>query len=130
MARTWQQSADDVVGIEKCRRSEHKTKERTQTSMTTDNRRKEEQSEAKAEESRESLIPLPKSAVVDKAERDISILPSYHSKIYIPKIESLVSEWNMQEALEAVIRNKGAPGIDNITTTEIKEVMQKEWPRI
>ena len=37
--------------------------------MTTDNRRKEEESKAKTEESRENLVPLANSAVVDKAER-------------------------------------------------------------
>ena len=44
--------------------------------MTTDNRRKEGKPEAKTEDSGESLVPPPNSAMVGKAERDESILPS------------------------------------------------------
>ena len=47
--------------------------------MTTDNRRKEDESEAKAEESGENLVPLLNSAMVDKAERNKSLLPSDHN---------------------------------------------------
>jgi RNA-directed DNA polymerase len=97
--------------------------------MTTDNRRKEEQTKAKMEEPRESLTQLPNSAIVDKAERKTPILPSDYNT-HIATIESVVGDKNMKEAIAAVIRNKGAPGIDSITTKEIKEVMQKEWPRI
>lgn len=107
-----------------------KTKDKTQTSMTTDNRRKEEQSEAKTKESRESLVPLSNSAMADKVERETSILPSKQHCTYIPKIERMVNDYNIQEAIKAVKRNKGAPGIDGITTAEIKTVMQKEWPKI
>ena len=96
--------------------------------MTTNNRRKEEQSKAQTEESGESLVPLLNSATVDKAEREISILPSNYT--YIPTIESVVSDYNMQEAIAAVIRNKGAPGIDGITTEEIKKVLEQQWPKI
>ena len=97
--------------------------------MTTDNRRKEEESKAKTEESRESLVPLANSAVVDKAERKTSILPSSYDA-YIPTIEGVVDECNMQKAIKAVISNKGSPGIDGVTTEEIKTVMQKHWPQI
>jgi RNA-directed DNA polymerase len=97
--------------------------------MTTDNRRKEEKSKAQMGESRESLVPLPNSAMVDKAERGTSILPSGYDT-YIATIESVLDERNIQEAVKAVISNKGAPGIDGITTEEIKTVMQKQWPQI
>ena len=70
------------------------------------------------------------SAMVDKAEREESILPNNQRYIHIPKIEGVVNDYNMQEAMKAVIRNKGAPGIDGITTEEIKGVMQKQWPKI
>lgn len=96
--------------------------------MTTDNRRKEDKSKAQTEESRESLISLPNSAMVDKTERETSILPS--SQYNTPRIESVVNDYNIQGAITAVIRNKGAPGIDGITTEEIKKVIQKEWPKI
>jgi RNA-directed DNA polymerase len=68
--------------------------------------------------------------MVDKAEREKSILPNGQNYIYIPKIEGIVSDYNIQEAVKAVISNKGAPGIDEITTEEIKGVMEKLWPRI
>jgi RNA-directed DNA polymerase len=97
--------------------------------MTTENRRKEGQ-EAKAEDSGRNLVQPPNSAMVDKAEREESILPDNQRYIHVPKIEGVVSDYNMQEAMKAVIRNKGAPGIDGITTEEIKGVMQKEWPKI
>jgi RNA-directed DNA polymerase len=42
----------------------------------------------------------------------------------------LWSDCNIKEAVAAVKSNKGAPGIDGITTEEIKEVMQKQWPQI
>ena len=36
----------------------------------------------------------------------------------------------MKRALKAVIRNKGSPGIDGVTTEEIERVMQKQWLQI
>lgn len=97
--------------------------------MTTDNRRNEEKSEAKAEESKGSFVPLPNSALVGKTERQTSFLPSNYNS-YIATIESAVGASNMGRAMEAVSRNKGAPGIDGISTEEIEAVMQKQWPKI
>lgn len=97
--------------------------------MTTENRRKEDESKAKTEESGESSVPLLNSAMVDKAERGTSFLPSDHDT-YIATIESVVDDSNMKRAVAKVVSNKGAPGIDGITTEEIKEVMQKQWPQI
>ena len=98
--------------------------------MTTDNRRKQEQFQAKAEGPRESLIPLLNSAMVDKAARTTSLLPSDHKHHYIPSIEMAVCDRSIQEAIKAVKRNKGAPGIDGITTVEIETVMDRQWPKI
>ena len=109
-ARTWKQRNDP-------------------TSMTTDNRRKEEQSKAKTEESGESLVPLSYGAVVDKAGKDESFLPGSQQDSLVT-IERVVGSWNIQVALAAVKRNKGAPGIDGITTEVIEEVMFKQWPAI
>jgi RNA-directed DNA polymerase len=97
--------------------------------MTTENRRKEGQ-EAKTEDSGRNLVQPTNSAMVDKAEREESILPDNQRYNHIPKIEGVVNDYNMKEAMKAVIRNKGAPGIDGITTEEIKGVMQKQWPKI
>ena len=97
--------------------------------MTTETRRKEDMSKAKTEESRESLAPLLNSARVDKVEKEPSILPSSHDA-YIATIKSVLDDCNMKRAIAKVKSNKGAPGIDGVTTEEIAEVMQKQWPRI
>ncbi len=96
--------------------------------MTTENRRKEY--EAKTWDSSRNLVGPTNSAMVDKAEREESILPNSQRFTYIPKIESVVNDYNIQEAMKAVIRNKGAPGIDGITTEEIGGIIQKQWPKI
>lgn len=96
--------------------------------MTTENRRKEE-NEAKTEDSRRNLVQPTNSAMVDKAKREESILPDNQRYIHIPRIEGVVNDYNIQEAMKTVIRNKGAPGIDGITVEEIKGVMQKQWPK-
>jgi group II intron reverse transcriptase/maturase len=97
--------------------------------MTTENRRKEE-NEAKTEESRRNLVQPTNSAMVDKAKREESILPDDQHYEYIPKIERVVGDYNIQEAVKMVTRNKGAPGVDGVTTEEIKGILQKEWPKI
>jgi RNA-directed DNA polymerase len=97
--------------------------------MTTENRRKEIK-EAKTEETKRNFVHPLNSAVVDKAEREESILPDNQRYIHVPRIEGVVNDYNIQEAIKAVIRNKGAPGIDGITTEEIKGLMQKQWPKI
>ena len=98
--------------------------------MTTDNCRKVADTTAQTEDSRESLVPLLNSAMVDKAERETSFLPSGQDDTYIATMEGIVDDINIQEAVKAVISNKGAPGIDGITTEEIKKVMREQWPKI
>lgn len=98
--------------------------------MTTDNHRKEAPSrkaEARTEDSGRNPVQPTKGVVVDKTEREESILPNRSSYIHISKIENIVSTYNIKEAVKVVIRNKGAPGIDGITTEEIKKVMQTQW---
>jgi len=94
--------------------------------MTTENRRKK----ANTEESGRNLVQPTDSAMADKAEREPSILPSSQSYQYDPRIEMVVSGYNMIQAVDAVVRNKGAPGIDGMTTKEIKGVIEKQWPKI
>jgi RNA-directed DNA polymerase len=98
--------------------------------MNAKNHRKEEKSEAKTEDLRESLTPLPNGVRADITRKETTILPSDHRSVYIPKIENVVSDHNMREAIRAVKRNKGAPGIDGITIQEIDKVMQTKWPKI
>ena len=98
--------------------------------MTTENRRKEEKPKRKRKDSRRNLVPLLNSAMVDKAEREESILPDNQRYIHIPKIEGVVSDYNIQEAIKAVTRNKGAPGIDGITTEEINGSCRNNGQRL
>jgi len=99
--------------------------------MTTENRRKEE---AKTEDSGRNLVQPTKSAVADITEKDKSILPDDQDLLsnleYIPKIERVVSDHNIQDAIRAVTRNKGSPGVDGITVGEIKGEMEKKWVQI
>ena len=97
--------------------------------MTTENRRKEGQ-EAKTEESERNFVQPLNSAMVDKAEREESLLPNNQRYSYTPGIEGVVNDYNIQEATKAVIRNKGAAGVDGVTTEEIKGVLQKQWPKV
>ena len=97
--------------------------------MTTENRRKEDKTEAKTRDLRQNLTPLLNSAMVDKTEKENPTLPS-NEQPPIATIEGIVKTINIQKAMKAVIRNKGAPGIDGITTEEIKEVMKEKWPQI
>jgi len=78
--------------------------------MTSDNCRKEEEAEAYIDERGQYLLPSMTSAV-DVA--GIKENPSHENRTllsYRPTIESLVRDWNIQEALKAVKRNKGASG--------------------
>lgn len=68
--------------------------------------------------------------MVDKAKREESILPDSQYHTHIAKIEGMVNDYNIQEATKAVIRNKGAPGVDGITTKEITDVLKIQWPKI
>jgi len=98
--------------------------------MKTDNRRKEAKAKAKTKGKRESFFNLGDGAMVDKAERKQLLLPGVHWTIYQPTIEMVVNELNIQDALKAVIRNKGAPGIDNMQVQELEAYLYKHWPEI
>ena len=45
-------------------------------------------------------------------------------------MEQVVSADNYGAALGAVLRNRGAPGMDGMKTTELEGHLQKHWPRI
>lgn len=45
-------------------------------------------------------------------------------------MDDVVTEENRQRALEAVTRNKGAAGIDRMTTDELENHLQAHWERI
>lgn len=42
----------------------------------------------------------------------------------------LVSKENMNEAYRRVVRNKGAPGVDDVTTEDLKGYLNKNWVEI
>jgi RNA-directed DNA polymerase len=97
--------------------------------MTTDNHRKEEESEAKAEDSGRNPVPLLNGVMVDEAERNKPILPR-EQHAYIATMKGVVEETNIRRAIKAVKANKGSPGIDGITTKEIDKAMITQWPKI
>lgn len=97
--------------------------------MTAENHRKEN-TKAKTEDSRQNLVQPTESVMADEAEREPSILPDSQHYIYIPTIKRMVNDYNIQEAIKAVVRNKGAPGIDGVTIGEIEKEMQKKWLKI
>jgi RNA-directed DNA polymerase len=37
---------------------------------------------------------------------------------------------NVASAVRAVVRNKGAPGVDGITVRQLPDVLQARWPKI
>jgi group II intron reverse transcriptase/maturase len=45
-------------------------------------------------------------------------------------MEAVVARENMVKALYRVERNKGAGGVDNMTTGELRSYLKVEWPRI
>ena len=46
------------------------------------------------------------------------------------RMEEVVSRGNMMKAYHRVVSNKGAAGVDGMTTGRLKEHLQREWPRI
>lgn len=47
--------------------------------------------------------------------------------MYEQLMENVVKDENASEALKAVMRNKGAPGIDHMTTGQLKEHLERYW---
>jgi group II intron reverse transcriptase/maturase len=45
-------------------------------------------------------------------------------------MEKIVSRGNMMAAYSRVVSNKGAPGIDEMPVTALKDYLKEEWPRI
>lgn len=98
--------------------------------MTSDNCRKEEETEAYTDGQGQYLLPFMKSAmgvagIKENASHENRTRPNYQ-----PSIESLVRDWNIQEALKAVKRNKGAPGIDGMEVEQLEDFLIKEWPKV
>ena len=50
--------------------------------------------------------------------------------MYENLMEEVVSKENYGKALKAVIANKGAPGIDGMTTKQLNGHLLKHWPKI
>jgi RNA-directed DNA polymerase len=50
--------------------------------------------------------------------------------MYENLMEEVVSPENYGKALKAVVANKGAPGIDRMTTKELSEHLERHWPKI
>ncbi|MHB1400002.1 MAG: hypothetical protein ACYDAI_16905 [Trichloromonadaceae bacterium] len=43
-------------------------------------------------------------------------------------MEMVISRSNMMAAYDRVVSNKGAPGVDVITVSELKSHLQQNWP--
>jgi RNA-directed DNA polymerase len=50
--------------------------------------------------------------------------------MYETLMEEVVAEENLAQALAAVKRNQGSPGIDRMTTAQLKDHFQAHWPKI
>lgn len=50
--------------------------------------------------------------------------------MYEELMDEVVSEDNARNALRAVERNRGEPGIDGMTTSQLKGHLQQHWPKI
>lgn len=45
-------------------------------------------------------------------------------------MEAIISRGNMMAAYSKVVANKGAPGVDKMPVTALKDYLQEHWPRI
>jgi len=45
-------------------------------------------------------------------------------------MEAICDQDNIEAALDAVVRNKGAPGIDGITVKQLPSILKARWPEI
>src|SRR4051794_25305192 len=45
-------------------------------------------------------------------------------------MEAICASDNIEAAVAAVVRNKGAPGIDGITVKQLPEVLKARWPEM
>src|ERR1700745_3057390 len=45
-------------------------------------------------------------------------------------MEAICDPENIEAALRAVVRNKGAPGVDGITVRQLPGVLEARWPEI
>ena len=50
--------------------------------------------------------------------------------VTFPGIEQIIGKPNMKAAYEQVMRNKGAPGVDNVDTMAFKKHLFRNWPTI
>jgi group II intron reverse transcriptase/maturase len=55
---------------------------------------------------------------------------SFYPEAATGLMERIVSRGNMRAAYSRVMRNKGAPGVDNMPVSALKAYLQQEWPRI
>ncbi len=44
-------------------------------------------------------------------------------------LSAILERSNMQKAYDRVLKNKGAPGVDGMTTEELKAYLKSNWPK-
>lgn len=98
--------------------------------MSAENHRKENASKAQAGSSKRNLRKGADGVVVDTAVEENTSLPGGQRLIHYPRIERLVADYNIQEAARKVKSNRGASGIDGVTTDDIELIMQIWWPDV
>ena len=45
-------------------------------------------------------------------------------------MEAICDPDNIEDALKAVVRNKGAPGVDGMTVKQLPDALKARWPQI
>jgi RNA-directed DNA polymerase len=99
--------------------------------MITENRRKKDKPKAQAISSERNLPKYAEGAMVIKAGTEQSTLSNnVEHYVFIPTIEHIITDANIQEATCAVKRNKGAPGVDGVTVSDIDDILRKQLPEI
>ncbi len=98
--------------------------------MTTRNCRKKAEPIAYTTSSERNSQKFVDGAVSVTAKTEQSSLPGNQQPECVASVHKLVADFNIQKAVLKVKKNKGAAGIDNITTEEIEELMCEQWPEI
>ncbi len=120
---SWQESAEAIV----LRREEGPNMERGKEPMSSTEKRRKQKT-------LERGYPEPEAVNPPKAEGALSfsaarVGESLHEEEYL-LMEKVVERENMRVALKRVERNRGAPGIDGLSTEELRSYLRINWSGI
>ena len=79
-------------------------------------------------------LPIPGRGEATRREREVEVVKAT-AKPESPAstqhlMEAICAPANIRAALEAVVRNKGAPGIDGITVKQLPSIFSARWSEI